>query len=327
VENESIEYLKAHGAEVRFDALILGPFEFGSNSCPLIIPFTLNSGNLEKLFFASDGAAKSTPLQINCPTGMVFRCTDRVTYPQISYNGCGPITVTFDPPLPAAGSFPPGYFPVGVSPIKVTVADSTNDTVSCMFNLTIIDDTPPVRPTLPDVTFSGCSGNGYTPAAPPTTTDSCMGTVTGTTTTVFPIKTLGTNVVTWTFDDGNGNKTNATQRVIITGLTFTGFYSPIAGINGTCQAPVRTINQGSVNPIKFDIFCGGTAVTAGTPPVVKIQAYSSNCTPGAELVVVNAVYQNDWHYNWDTTGWAKGVYKVTVVLPDGTQQFVFVRIK
>ena len=224
-------------------------------------------------------------------------------------------------------SSPLTYNAQGTNFITWTFNDGNGNSTSAVQRVIVRDVTPPVRPTLPDINFNGCSGGGYTPAAPPTTTDNCKGTVIGTTTTSFPITTMGTNVVTWTFDDHNGNKTTATQRIIISGLTFTGFYSPIAAINGTCQAPARTINQGSVNPIKFDINCGGTPVTSGTPPVVKIQTYSNNCSPGAELVVVNAVYQNDWHYNWDTTGWAKGVYKVTVVLPDGSQQFVFVKIK
>jgi hypothetical protein len=271
----------------------------------------------------------STALQIFCPTGVVAQCTDRVYYPDISFSGCGNVTVTFDPALPAAGYFSPGAFPVGVTTVKVSVTDDAGDSNSCTFTVTITDNTPPVRPNLPDINFNACSGGGgYSPAAPPTTTDNCAGTVTGTTTTQFPITTLGTNVVTWTFDDGNGNKTTATQRIIVTGLTFVGFYSPIGGTNGSCASPLRTINQGSVNPIKFDLFCGSQLITGGTPPLVRIQPYSTgNCTPGADLVDTNAVYQNDWHYNWDTTSWAKGVYKVTVVLPDGSQQFVFVKIK
>src|SRR5262249_13673003 len=248
VENESIEYIKAHGGEVRFDTLILGPFDFGSNTCPLIVPFTLKNGDLEKLIIASDGAAKSTALQIFCPTGIVAQCTDRVYYPDISYSGCGNITVTFDPALPAAGYFSPGAFPVGVTTVNVTATDEAGDSTSCTFTVSITDNTAPVRPNLPDINFNTCGGGGYTPAAPPTTTDNCAGTVTGTTTNRFPITTLGTNVVTWTFDDGNGNKTTATQRIIVTGLTFTGFYSPIAAINGSCGSPARTINQGSVSP-------------------------------------------------------------------------------
>jgi hypothetical protein len=401
VQNESIEYVKSHGGVFLFETLILGPFEYGgSNSCPLIIPFTLKSCNLENLYFAADGETKSTPLQINCPTGIVVRCTDPVPYPTVSYSGCGSISVTFDPPFPAGGVYPAGTFPVGLTPVKVTATDSGGDSTNCTFTITVTDTnapvppvipdaigqcsvtvtppiasddcagnvtgttsspltysaqgtnfitwtfddghgntstavqrvivrdvTPPVRPTLPDIYFNGCGTSGYTPATPPTTTDNCKGIVTGTTTNSFPITAIGTNVVTWTFDDGNGNKTTATQKVIISGLTFVGFYSPINGTNGTCSSPLRTINQGSVNPIKFDIYCGTTLITGGTPPVVMIQAYTNNCTAGAELVVTNAVYQNDWHFNWDTTGWAKGVYKATVVLPDGTQPYVFVRVK
>ena len=51
---------------------------------------------------------------------------------------------------------------------------------------------------------------------------------------------------------------------------------PIAGINGSCSAPLRTVNQGSIIPIKFDLFCGSTLITGGRPPLVKIQASTPN---------------------------------------------------
>jgi len=185
---------------------------------------------------------------------------------------------------------------------------------------------PPVKPTLASITDTNCTGSPVTPPIP-STTDNCKGTVYGTTTTKFPVTNLGTTVVTWTFDDGNGNKTTADQNITISTLSFVGFYAPISGTNGTCAAPLRTINQGSIIPVKFDTKCGSTLITGGTPPVVKIQAYSNTCAPGTELVSVNAVYQNNWHYNWDTSGWAKGVYRVVVILPDGTSQYVFVKLK
>ena len=151
--------------------------------------------------------------------------------------------------------------------------------------------------------------------------------MTGTTTTPFPITTLGTTVVTWTFDDGNGNVTKATQNVTVTGLTFAGFYSPVSGVHGTCSAPLRTINQGSNIPIKFDMLCGTSYVTTGPPPIVKIQQWD-RCAIVNEPISVSAVYQNDWHYNWDTSGWAKGIYKIIVELPDGSpSQYVFLRLK
>lgn len=67
---------------------------------------------------------------------------------------------------------------------------------------------------LPNITAE-CSS---TPSAP-TVEDNCAGTVTGTTATVFPISTQGTTVVTWTYDDGNGNTSTQIQNVIIDDVT------------------------------------------------------------------------------------------------------------
>lgn len=49
----------------------------------------------------------------------------------------------------------------------------------------------------------------------PTASDACEGTIFGTTTTSFPITTVGTTVITWTFDDMNGNITTQDQLVTI----------------------------------------------------------------------------------------------------------------
>lgn len=53
---------------------------------------------------------------------------------------------------------------------------------------------------------------------PPTATDNCEGSITGTTTTTFPVTTEGTTAVTWTFDDGNGNVSTQTQDIIVSGV-------------------------------------------------------------------------------------------------------------
>ncbi|MEE4196065.1 MAG: GLUG motif-containing protein, partial [Bacteroidales bacterium] len=49
----------------------------------------------------------------------------------------------------------------------------------------------------------------------PTATDNCSGMVTGTHDAALPINTQGTTVVTWTYDDGNGNVATQTQNVVI----------------------------------------------------------------------------------------------------------------
>ncbi len=74
--------------------------------------------------------------------------------------------------------------------------------------------------TLPDVT-EFCSVS----LSAPTATDVCEGTITGTTTTIFPITTQGTTLVTWTHDDGNDNTSTQTQNVVITDAT-----APVADI-------------------------------------------------------------------------------------------------
>src|SRR5712691_2222080 len=44
VPNETVEFLKLYGV-VKFETLLVGPFAFGGTNCPLIVPFSLNSGN------------------------------------------------------------------------------------------------------------------------------------------------------------------------------------------------------------------------------------------------------------------------------------------
>ena len=194
--------------------------------------------------------------------------------------------------------------------------------------IVVDDDVSPVKPTLEDVISEGCASASVTPPTP-TTTDNCAGTVQGTTSTSFPITALGTTVVTWTFNDGNGNSTTVTQNVTVSGLTFKGFYAPIGTVSNTCSQPsVVVVNRGSVAPLKFDMFCGASRITTGTPPTLDIQPVLSDCSLTGTNTTVVAEYQNDWHYNWDTTGWAKATYKVTVNLPGGSAKpYVFIKIK
>jgi hypothetical protein len=217
---------------------------------------------------------------------------------------------------------PLAYNTQGTFTVHWTFSDGNGNSSTANQTVIVKDTIAPAIPVLPTVTGS-CSGPAV--LTPPTATDNCAGIVTGTTTDPLIYSALGTNVVHWTFSDGNGNSTTANQTVIVTGLGFQGFYSPIGTVANTCTTPV-VVNQGSVEPIKFEVFCGSTLITDGTPPVVEIQLFN-NCSFVSQPVTVNAVYQNNWHYNWDTTGWAKGVYKVIVILPDGSNQYVFVKIK
>ena len=140
------------------------------------------------------------------------------------------------------------------------------------------DETPPEpdAASLADLTAE-CSV-----AAPtaPTATDNCAGSITGTTTTTFPVTTPGTTVITWTFTDAEGNSSKQEQNVIIDDVTAPEpDATNLADLTGECNvalpaAPIATDN------------CDGviTGTTTTTFPVT---------TPGTTVVT--------WNFT-DTTG-------------------------
>lgn len=86
-----------------------------------------------------------------------------------------------------------------------------------VFNIQVCTAPIPVIANLPIV-----NGQCSVTLTAPTATSNCYGTITGITTTVFPITTLGTTSVTWTFNDGNGQSVTANQSVTINGTTWNG---------------------------------------------------------------------------------------------------------
>jgi hypothetical protein len=78
---------------------------------------------------------------------------------------------------------------------------------------------------LPDLTGL-CS---VTAGIPPTATDSCAGTIIGTTTDPLSYSTMGTHIITWNFDDGSGNILTQTQNIIVT--------DPIAPVADSLSLP------------------------------------------------------------------------------------------
>ncbi|WP_229791267.1 HYR domain-containing protein [Winogradskyella epiphytica] len=185
-------------------------------------------------------------------------CDATVTAPTATDNCSGTITATTTDPLT--------YNAQGTYTIHWTYDDGNGNISTQTQNIIIDDKTPPVVPTLADVIVGECSG---TPTAP-NTTDNCSGTIIGTTTTVFPITTQGTTIVTWTFDDENGNIITANQNVIVTDTTPPTFnFCPISrSINndlGNCGAivtytiPTANDNCGTVTINQTD----ATGLTSG----------------------------------------------------------------
>jgi large repetitive protein len=108
-------------------------------------------------------------------------------------------------------------YPLGTHTIQWTVTDNGGNIATCNQQLTVVDATAPVAdlPVLADVTAE-CE---VLSLVAPTATDNCSAIVTVTNDAVFPISTQGTTVVTWTYDDGNGNTSTQTQNVVIDDIT------------------------------------------------------------------------------------------------------------
>src|SRR5690606_27203328 len=109
-------------------------------------------------------------------------------------------------------------FPItsqGTTVITWTYEDENGNTSTQTQNVIIEDTTAPVptEGTLPNITAQ-CEVS-QSDVATPTATDNCGGTVTVTHDATFPIISQGTTVITWTFEDENGNTSTQTQNVII----------------------------------------------------------------------------------------------------------------
>ncbi|MDM8161966.1 BspA family leucine-rich repeat surface protein, partial [Labilibaculum sp. K2S] len=91
-------------------------------------------------------------------------------------------------------------FPVGETKVVWQAEDFSGNIEDHTITVIVVDNEFPVKPTLSDIT-----GECTATAVPPTTSDNCSGTITGTTTDPLSYTTQGTHVINWTFDDGNGN--------------------------------------------------------------------------------------------------------------------------
>jgi hypothetical protein len=155
------------------------------------------------------------------------------------------------PAAPTATDFNAGSV-TGTTPIPFPITtqgttvitwsyDDGNGNISSQNQTVVIDDVSnPVIPSLADV-----SGECSATAVAPTTTDACTGIITGTTSDPLTYSIVGTHMITWTFDDGNGNDVQVTQNVIVNDVTPPTATAP-ADVT-TCNGTVAFIGLTDVN--------------------------------------------------------------------------------
>lgn len=183
-------------------------------------------------------------------------------------------------------------FPItsfGTTVVTWTYDDGNGNTSTQSQNVIITDTTTPVvdQAVLQDVT-GGCS---VTPDAP-TATDNCDGTITAVSNVTFPITTLGSTQVTWTFTDSNGNSTTQSQLVIVSdNESPIPDQSTLTDLTAECslsepQAPTATDGcSGTINgvsDINFPITTSGTTVITWT-----FEDGNGNSTSQTQNVIIN----------------------------------------
>jgi len=176
------------------------PLDLGSYAVLAQIIDPEYSGSASDILTISDLSAP-IPDIATLPT-LIDECAVTPAVPTATDLNTGQITGTTGTPFPVTT--------MGTTIITWTYDDGVGNISTQTQSVVLNDAQDPVRPTLADQVLE-CSS----PAVPPTTTDNCAGTISGTITDPVSYSSQGIYVINWTFDDGNGNSVTAAQNVIV----------------------------------------------------------------------------------------------------------------
>ncbi|RDI11238.1 T9SS type A sorting domain-containing protein [Flavobacterium sp. AG291] len=151
---------------------------------------------------------------------------------------------------------------VGNHTVMVTDANSCTLTATVAVGFEDTQAPEPAVAALPDIIAQCLVTQSDVPV--PAATDNCLGSILVTTDTVFPITAQGTTVITWAFEDVNGNTTTQTQNVVITDtIAPVPAVSNLPAITMQCQVLESDIPV----PIATDN-CAGTLLASTTDPLL-----------------------------------------------------------
>src|SRR6185436_15958968 len=216
-----------------------------------IVTFTFADGNGQVVtapqrIVVTDTIAPTIPLLADV-TG---QCTATIAAAPTTTDNCaGTITGTTSDSLTRSIQ--------GISIVTFTFADGNGQVVTAPQRIVVTDTIAPTIPLLADVTGQ-CTA---TIAAAPTTTDNCAGTITGTTSDSLTRSIQGISIVTWTFDDGNGQVVTAPQRIVVTD-TIAPTIPLLADVTGQSTATIAAPPTTTEN-------CGGTITGTTTDPLPR----------------------------------------------------------
>ncbi len=175
------------------------------------------SGNMSTCSFDVTVLDVEDPLIGGCPADMTVSsdansCGNNVSWTQpIASDNCSGVALT-------ATHVPGDFFPIGTTTVMYTATDSSGNTATCGFDVTVVDDVAPMITCPADIELCSTDTNGAVVSfATPVGTDNCMVDtvmqIAGfASDSVFPV---GTTVVTFVVTDTAGNADTCSFNVVV----------------------------------------------------------------------------------------------------------------
>jgi choice-of-anchor A domain-containing protein len=231
---------------------------------------------------------------ISCPTNVTRpadsgKCSAVVTFTVTASSTCSAVTVTSTPPSGTA-------FPVGTTTVTSTATDSSGQSSTCSFTVTVVDTQPPAITCPSNISVNTAPGTCSAVATyNPTATDNCAGVKVSASPpsgSTFPV---GTNTVMVTATDASGNTATCSFKVTVTDNEKPQITCPSNITKGTdagkCSAVVTysataTDNCAGVGTVSFTP-PSGTAFAVGTTHVTATvsDAAGNTATCGFDVTV------------------------------------------
>jgi hypothetical protein len=257
----------------------------------------------------------------------VGSCSALVSFNVTATDNCGSVNVTTS--VPSGTSFPKG-----TTTVTATATDSSGNTSTASFHVTVNDTEKPVVNVPANIVVNlpaNSTATSMNVSYAVTATDNCPGvtfSVNPVSGSVFPV---GTTIVTATATDAAGNVTTRTFTVTVL-YNFTGFFSPVSNL-----PTLNQVNAGRAIPVKFSLSGnkGLNIFLVGSPDSQQIA-----CDTGAPLSdlqdTVNAggsslsydAGSDQYNYVWKTDGaWAGTCRQLVLGLKDGSPRYARFKFK
>ncbi|WP_228479171.1 LamG-like jellyroll fold domain-containing protein [Flavobacterium soyangense] len=177
----------------------------------------------------------------------------------------------------------------------------------------IIDDTiAPVASitALPTLSYSGCQ---ITSLPIPTALDNCIGIINGIPNITFPFTTQGATVVTWTYNDGNGNTSIQTQNITLTappisGGNLLGYITSLSPAAIPSDNVAITSCPGTITPVTINL-----SSQIGT--IVRWEKFEAGATNWS--IIPNTT--TSYNVNFDFNNTKSTLFRVLIQVGDCTQ--------